>query len=80
LMRTRKKVDISYYPDLWLVKSANDARAEAIIDAGNEIESLPPKNIDNLAARYGYYEYGYYEYYSNTTDILHTLYLNRLLL
>jgi len=50
---------------LWLAKSANAARAEALMDAGNEIERLPPKNVDDLVARYGYYKY-----YSNTTDIL----------
>ena len=65
LDENKKKVNISYYPDLWLVKSANAARAEALMDAGNKIERLPPKNIDDLAARYGYYKY-----YSNTTDIL----------
>ena len=50
---------------LWLVKSANAARAEALMDAGNEIERSPPKDIDDLVARYGYYKY-----YTNTTDIL----------
>jgi hypothetical protein len=63
LDKNRKKVNISYYPDLWLMRSANAARTEAL--AGNEIESLPPKDIDDLAARYGYYKY-----YSDTTDVL----------
>ena len=63
LDENKKKVNISYYPDLWLVRSANAARAKAL--AGNEIECLPPKDIDDLAARYGYYKY-----YSNTRDIL----------
>jgi phage/plasmid-associated DNA primase len=63
LDENKKKVNISYYPDLWLIKLANDARTEAL--AGNEIEYLPPKDVDDLAARYGYYKY-----YSNTTDIL----------
>jgi hypothetical protein len=74
LDENKKKVNISYYPDLWLVRSANAARTEALIDGGNEIEILPPRDVDDLAARYGYYRY-----YSNTTDTTDNLIIRRVI-
>jgi phage/plasmid-associated DNA primase len=65
LDENKKKVNVSYYSGLYLMRSARDAFSEVLADSGNAIDSSPPKSIDDLVARYGYYKY-----YSNTTDVL----------
>lgn len=62
---TKKKVNVTYYPGLYLVKSARAARAEALIDVASVEESSAPRDVDDLVARYGYYSY-----YSDTKVIL----------